>query len=221
MSLLERTRVYADSFSIEGFSPIYARIGVGPNAKANFAIPQRSSCVIRRLLTRMYVLNRFEPKSLRTNSRLMWPVRAPDRIAVVELRAERLCFRMRNLAFFEEGLQLSTIVNAQVPWLAFESPLITCLSGSGRVGIRIDGEPDCLAAAPTRPAPHVNMLRLAAWSGDTRLAVDVEPGYSNTVLVAPAAAVVRSSSLVIAGRDDGETVGATGLVQRIGRLITP
>lgn len=221
MSLLERTTVCSDSFSIEGFEPLYARIGVGPNAKASFAIPQRSSCVVRRLLARMYVLNRFDPKSRRANSPLIWPVRAPERIAIVELRDEHLCFRMRNLAFFEEGLRLSTIVNVQVPWLAFESPLITRLSGTGRVGIRIDGEPDCLSAVSEQHPPHVNMLRLAAWSGDTRLGVDVAPGYSNTVLVAPAAAIVRSSSLVIAGRDDGETVGTAGLLQRIGRLITP
>lgn len=221
MTLLERTTVHAEGFSIDGFAPLYARIGVGPNAKASFAVPQRSSCVLRRLLTRMYVLNRFDPRSRRANSPLIWPVRAPERIAIVELRDEHLCFRMRNLAFFEEGLRLSTIVNAQVPWLAFESPLITRLSGTGRVGIRIDGQPDCLASAPTHSPPHVNMLRLAAWSGDTRLGVDVAPGYSNTVLVAPAAAVVRSSSLVIAGRDDGEAVGAAGLLQRIGRLIVP
>lgn len=221
MSLLQRTTVHADSFSIEKFSTIYARIGVGPNAKANFAIPQRSSCVVRRLLSRMYVLNRFDPESQRTSPQMIWLVRAPERIAVIELCDERLCFRMRNLAFFEEGLRLSTIVNAQVPWLAFESPLITCLSGSGRVGIRIDGQPDCLDAVPTQRAPHVNMLRLAAWSSDTRLGVDVASGYSNMVLVAPATAVVRSSSLVIAGRDDGESVSATGLLQRIGRLITP
>jgi len=221
MNLLMRTTVYSDNFSIEGFEPLYARIGRGPNRRGNFAIPQRSSCVLRRLLTGMYVLNRVDPKSRGANAPLLWPVRAPERIAVVELRDEQLCFRMRNLAFFEEGLRLSTIVNTQAPWLAFESPLITKVSGSGRVGIRIDGTPDCLAADPAPNAPHISLHRLAAWSADTRFGLDVAPGYANTVLVAPAAAIVRSSSLVIAGRDDDEAVGTAGLAMRVGRLIIP
>lgn len=221
MNLLMRTTVYSDNFSIEGFEPLYARIGRGPNRRGNFAIPQRASCVLRRLLTGMYVLNRVDPKSRGANAPLLWPVRAPERIAVVELRDEQLCFRMRNLAFFEEGLRLSTIVNTQAPWLAFESPLITKVSGSGRVGIQIDGTPDCLAADPAPNAPHISLHRLAAWSTDTRFGLDVAPGYANTVLVAPAAAIVRSSSLVIAGRDDEETVGTAGLAMRVGRLIIP
>jgi len=221
MNLLMRTTVYSDNFSIEGFEPLYARIGRGPNRRGNFAIPQRSSCVLRRLLTGMYVLNRVDPKSRGANAPLLWPVRAPERIAVVELRDEQLCFRMRNLAFFEEGLRLSTIVNTQAPWLAFESPLITKVSGSGRVGIQIDGTPDCLAADPAPNAPHISLHRLAAWSTDTRFGLDVAPGYANTVLVAPAAAIVRSSSLVIAGRDVDEDVGTAGLAMRVGRLIIP
>ena len=216
MNLLERTTVHADSFPLESFSPLYARTGAGPNAAGNFRVPQRTSCCFRRLLTGTYVLNRLRP-----SPQMIWPVKAPERIAVVELRGERICFRMRNLAFFEQGLQFSTIVNAQIPWLSFESPLVTCLTGNGRVGIRINGAPDCVAASTSARAPHVNLLRLAAWSADTRLGVAVEPGYENTVLVAPATADVRSSSLVIAGRDDEETVGAAGLLWRIGRLITP
>ena len=157
MSLLERTTVHADSFPIESFSPLYARIGAGPNAAADFRVPHRTSCVVRRLLTGMYVLNRLRP-----SPQMIWPVKAPEHIAVVELRGERICFRMRNLAFFEQGLQFSTIVNAQIPWLSFESPLVTCLTGNGRVGIRIDGAPDCVAASPSARARHVNLLRLAA-----------------------------------------------------------
>ncbi len=221
MKLLMRTTVHSENFSIEGFEPLYARIGRGPNRRGNFTIPQRSSCVLRRLLTGLYVLNRFDPKSKTANAPLLWPVRAPERIAVVELRDEQLCFRMRNLAFFEQGLRLSTIVNVQVPWLAFESPLITRISGSGRVGIRIDGTPDCIAADPALGAPQISLHRLAAWSTDTRFSLDVAPGYANTVLVAPPAAIVRSSSLVIAGRDDGEAVGTAGLAMRVSRLIIP
>jgi len=221
MNLLMRTTVHSENFSIEGFEPLYARIGRGPNRRGNFTIPQRSSCVVRRLLTGYYVLNRFDSKSRTANVPLLWPIRAPDRVAVVELRDEQLCFRMRNLAFFEEGLRLSTIVNAQAPWLAFESPLITRISGSGRVGIRIDGTPDCISATPGPTAPHISLHRLAAWSTDTRFGLDVAPGYANTVLVAPAAAIVRSSSLVIAGRDDEKVVGTAGLAMRVGRLIIP
>lgn len=217
MTLLERTTVHAESFPIGGFAPIYARLGYGPNAAADYRVPQRTSCLVRRLLTRMYVLNRFRPRA-----DAQWPVRAPERIAVVELRGERVCVRMRNLVFFEESLRLSTIFNAQVPWVSFESPLITCLSGTGRIGLRIDGAPDCIAhAGGGRAAPHVNLLRLAAWSADTRFGIAVEPGYANTVLVAPAAAVVRSSALVVAGRDDGDTVGVSGLLHRVARLIVP
>jgi hypothetical protein len=216
MNLLERTAVHAESFSIDGIAPIYARRGCGPHAAGDWRVPQRSRCLFRRLLTGMYVLHRIQPCS-----ELIWPVRAPERIAVINLRDERLCFRMRNLVFFEEGLRLSTIVNTQVPWLSFESPLITCLSGSGRVGIRIDGQADCVDGVTTNPPPHINLLRLAAWSADTRFGIAVEPGYSNMVLVAPASALVRSSSLVIAGRSDDEAVGTSGLLQRIARLITP
>jgi uncharacterized protein (AIM24 family) len=128
---------------------------------------------------------------------------------------------MRNLAFFERSLSLSTIVNAQIPWLPFESPLVTCLSGTGRVGIRIDGEPDCIAADPSSPPTEINFDRLAAWSSDTRLGISVEPGYANAISVASAAAVVRSSSLVIAGRGEEDAIGTVGLVQRALRLVVP
>ena len=116
MSLLERTTVHADSFPIESFSPLYARIGAGPNAAADFRVPHRTSCVVRRLLTGMYVLNRLRP-----SPQMIWPVKAPEHIAVVELRGERICFRMRNLAFFEQGLQFSTIVNAQITQAAIHN----------------------------------------------------------------------------------------------------
>ena len=163
MNLLERTTVHADSFPLESFSLLYARSGAGPNAAGNFRVPQRTSCCFRRLLTGTYVLNRLRP-----SPQMIWPVKAPERIAVVELRGERICFRMRNLAFFEQGLQFSTIVNAQIPWLSFESPLVTCLTGNGRVGIRIDGAPDCVAASPSARARHV-IDRALAVPGDVAL----------------------------------------------------
>lgn len=216
MKLIERTTVHSDSFSVEKFMPLYSKLGRGPNAAGDFRIPQRSSCVIRRLLTRMYVMNRCHPRT-----GMNWPVRSPERIAVVELQDERLCFRMRHLVFFEETLRLSTIANLQIPWLPFESPLITCLSGRGRVGIRIEGEPDCVSSDASTASPHINFDRLAAWSADTRFGISVAPGYANAILIAPATAVVRSSSLVIAGRDDQEAVGAGDLFRRVKRLIVP
>jgi hypothetical protein len=135
---------------------------------------------------------------------------------------------MRHLAFFEHTLRLSTIVNAQIPWASFESPLITCIEGHGRVGLRIEGDPVLLARsepaeaeAPQVNLPQVNLPRLAAWCADTHLGLTVEPGYLNAVLVAAATADVLRSSLVVSAREDGEEVAGTTLLARIARLIVP
>lgn len=216
MTLADRATVHAESFAVDSFAPFYARQGTGPDGASDYRVPQQSSCVVRRILSRMYLLNYHRPRA-----EMVWRVKSPSRIVVVDLREERLCVRMRHLVFFEEGLRLSTIVNAQVPWLSFESPLVTCLSGTGRVGVRVDGQVECIAAREPQEQRNVNLLRLAAWSADTRLGVAVEPGYGNTVLVAPAVAVVRSSSLVIADRADDEPVGASGYLRRLGQLVVP
>jgi hypothetical protein len=226
--LRARTEVHERDFALDGFDTLYARVGLGPNRAENYRFPQWTSCAIRRVLTNTYHLNRITH-----GAGLVWPVRAPTRIVVVELRGELLCLRMRHLAFFERPLRLSTIVNAQIPWAAFESPLITCIEGHGRVGLRVDGEPMLLArgadaAVPrgdeelaARPIPEVNLPRLAAWCADTRLSITVEPGYSNAVLVAAATAEITHSSLVVAAREDGAEVGSGTLLSRIARLVIP
>jgi len=139
----------------------------------------------------------------------------------------------RTWAFFEHTLRLSTIVNAQIPWASFESPLITCIEGHGRVGLRIEGDPVLLARGEPAEAeapqvnlpqvnlPQVNLPRLAAWCADTHLGLTVEPGYLNAVLVAAATADVLRSSLVVSAREDGEEVAGTTLLARIARLIVP
>lgn len=236
--LRARAMVHERDFALGGFDTLYARVGLGPNRAENYRFPQWTSCAIRRVLTNAYHLNRIAPAA-----GLSWPVRAPARIVVVELRGERLCVRMRHLAFFERSLQLSTIVNAQIPWAAFESPLVTCIEGHGRVGLRVEGEPMLLSrrnelggpgtdrdAGGDRRAlgdrasdavPQVNLPRLAAWSADTRLEIAVEPGYSNAVLVAAATAEITHSSLVVAAREDGAEVGSGTLLSRIARLVIP
>jgi hypothetical protein len=217
-SLLDRTVAHDRDFTLDGFATFYARVGLGPNRAENYRFPQWRSCAFRRLLSNTYHLNRVTPRE-----GLRWPVRSPTRIVVVELRGERLCFRMRHLAFFEHTLRLSTIVNAQIPWASFESPLITCIEGHGRVGLRIEGDPMLLARSEPAEAeaPQVNLPRLAAWCADTHLGLTVEPGYLNAVLVAAATADVLRSSLVVSAREDGEEVAGTTLLARVARLIVP
>lgn len=216
MSLLSRVTVHDGNFSLAEFAPLYARLGTGPNGPTDIRVPQRTSCLLRRLITGTYLLRRVNPLPEST-----WPVRAPQRIVVVHLKGERLAVRMRSLAFFEEGLRLSTILNLQIPWMSFESPLITCLTGTGRVGIRIDGPVDCIACDEQSAPARVNLLRLAAWSNDTVMGVEVEPGYANTVLCAPAAALIKRGQLAVAGRDDDETTGTLGFMFRLSRLVVP
>jgi hypothetical protein len=227
-TLLDRAVAHDRDFPLEGFATFYARVGLGPNRAENYRFPQWRSCAFRRLLSNTYHLNRVTPRP-----GLLWPVRTPTRIVVVELRGERLCLRMRHLAFFEHTLRLSTIVNAQIPWASFESPLITCIEGHGRVGLRIEGDPVLLARGEPAEAeapqvnlpqvnlPQVNLPRLAAWCADTHLGLTVEPGYLNAVLVAAATADVLRSSLVVSAREDGEEVAGTTLLARIARLIVP
>ena len=218
MNLLERSTVHERDFAIESFDTLYARVGIGPNRAENYRFPQWRSCAIRRILTNTYHLNRIAPAA-----GLVWPVRAPTRIVVIELRGERLCFRMRQLAFFERSLRLSTIVNTQLPWASFESPLITCIEGHGRVGLRIEGDPLLVSreAGSGGDAPHINLPRLAAWTADTRLEIRVEPGYLNTVLVAATTAEITRAQLVVSAREDGAAVGSATLLGRLARLVVP
>ena len=161
MPLRTRTEVHERDFALDGFDTLYARVGLGPNRAENYRFPQWTSCAIRRVLTNTYHLNRITP-----GAGLVWPVRAPTRIVVVELRGERLCLRMRHLAFFERPLRLSTIVNAQIPWAAFESPPITCIEGHGRVGLRVDGEPMLLARVEEGHFESGQWVFDRLWNGD-------------------------------------------------------
>jgi hypothetical protein len=217
-TLLGRSTAHDRDFPLDGFATFYARVGLGPNRAENYRFPQWRSCAFRRLLSNTYHLNRVTPRP-----GMHWPVRTPTRIVVIELRGERLCLRMRHLAFFEHTLRLSTIVNAQIPWASFESPLITCIEGHGRVGLRLEGDPVLQArgADAAGEPPHVNLPRLAAWCADTHLALSVEPGYLNAVLVAAATADVLRSSLVVSAREDGEEVAGTTLLARVARLVVP
>ncbi len=128
---------------------------------------------------------------------------------------------MNNLAFFEERLQLSTTCNTQIPWLCSESPFLACVSGTGRVGILLEAGGDALESASQGAAPiRVKLPRLAAWSADTRLQIEVEPGYLNAALLAEATGVVRHSSLIVTSNREGGR-GTLEVAMRALRFLMP
>ena len=146
--LARRVSVFSESFPLDDIESMYVRRGSGPGVCANHRIPQRGSCVGSRLLSGSYVWNRVDAHR---STRLQWPVPATERLVAVELRGETLCVRMRRIQFFEPSLRLSTIVNMQVQWCAFDSPLISCISGHGIVAFRVDGSPEIVSREPGTP----------------------------------------------------------------------
>ncbi len=220
MTLRARTTIHEKSFSLGGFAPLYsnaANFGATTDEADNYRFPQPTRCIIKRVLAGKYLFTYLKQPSESSS----YIVSLRNHIAVVELHNERLFFRMNRLAFFEECLELSTTCNMQVPWLCSESPFIACVTGSGRVGIELEAGGDALDSESQSAAPlKVKLPRLAAWSSDTRLQLEVEPGYLNAALMAEATAVVCHSSLVISSNGDGGR-GSWEVPMRALRFLMP
>jgi len=222
-TLLDRLEVHHAAFPIgsEGF--IYARRGRGPSSARDNQIPQPTRCVLRRLSSQSYVWNRI---ALRPGGKTEWPVVKPDSIAVIELRGESICFRMRNLVFFEPSIRLGTIVNSQLGWAAFESPFIASASGHGRLAFRFDGAPSVhvcseFEKASGQPLAVVLPGRMVVWSADSEFTPIVKRGAFNAWTFAePGYRIERTSLVLELGRDaDGRSDAS--VFASAARLIIP
>lgn len=225
--LAQRVSVFKENFGVEELETVYARRGSGPEVEGNNRIPQRFRCIGSRLLSGSYVWNKIEA---RRSTHLEWPVAASERVAVVELRGETLCFRMRRVLFFEPTLELSTIINLQAQWCAFESPFISCISGHGLVAFRLDGTPELVsrdsnASDSARESGGVlrsrSMSRLVAWSRDSKFRTIAKGDLFNAITFASCAIEVVESPLVLGLRADSESESDGRLLARILRLVVP
>jgi hypothetical protein len=221
--LRERVEIHHAAFPIPSSGVIYARRGRGPSRARDNRIPQPTHCVLRRLSSQSYVWNRI---SLEPSQRTEWPVVRPESVALIELRGETVCFRMRNLAFFEPSIRLSTIVSSQLGWAAFESPCIASASGHGRLAFRFEGAPivhfrreqqDGVGDQPVEIMPG----RVVVWSADSEFTPVVKRGVFNAWTFAePGYRVERTSLLLELGRDE-DTNSDASVLARVARLIVP
>jgi hypothetical protein len=223
LPLAQRVSVFADRFSLQELASVYTRRGSGPGVTANHRIPQRFRCIGARLLSRSYIWNRLD---VHGSAHLEWPVPATEHVAVVELRGETLCVRMRRLLFFEPSLQMSTIVNTQVQWCAFDSPFVSCISGHGLVAFRMDGPPEFVSrqlnpTITTEVPKSISLARLVAWSRDSKFRTVAKGDIFNAVTFASCAVEVVESSLVIGLRGDSEVESDGRLLSRVWRLVVP
>jgi len=218
--LRQRLSVFRDSFAMPPTSCIYARRGCGPSQGSRHAIPQPTSCMLRRLTSFSYVWNRIQFEADRTT---YWPVPSPQFVAVIELRGDTICFRMPQLLYFEPSIQLGTKVNLQLPWVSFESPFISYASGFGRIAFRIDGGADPISREPKggMSMPRILVSRMVAWSSDTELQMEVPPGTFNAVTFSSVAARVVKSSIVLASRGDRAVDSDATLLGRVLRFVVP
>lgn len=222
-TLLDRTEVHSGSFTLPPMRVIYARRGRGPSRARDNRIPQPTHCLLRRLSSQSYVWNRM---TLGPASNAEWPVVRPESVAVIELRGESVCFRMKSLLFFEPSIQLRTIVNSHLGWAAFESPFIASASGHGRIAFRFDGAPsvhvrDRLETASGQVPAEVLPGRMVVWSADSEFTPVVKGGVFNAWTFAePAYRVERTSLLLELGRD-AETASDASVLASVARLIVP
>ena len=222
-SLNDRMVIHRESFRLEPRERLYFRRGEGPSVSADRHIPQPGSCVIRRLLTRSYVWNRYHSDP---GSKDLWPIEPAESVVVIELQGETICFRMPNLVFFDSSIKFQTIVNAQLCWAAFESPFIATASGYGRLAFRIKGVP-IIHGGPREqadiesPSARVVPSRMVAWSSDTVLAPVVHGGIFNAWTFAEVAYRIEQTSLLLELRREGGVASDASLLSRAARLFIP
>ncbi len=214
MKMIDRVSTYNNSFTPPQGELIYVRAGGNsPDTADDYHFPQPTSCLIRRLLTGTYIMRR--DANIQS-----WPVSAPQYVAVVELKGERMCFHVRNLLFFTPELRLRTIVDAQMPWMCFESPFITCIEGHGHVAFLIKGEPRTIARDANSTVPEdIRLSRWVAWAADTKVSVRVKPGWKNAVTAAPGSAFIRSTSLMLGAKQDTDVASDLRIWSRFATLI--
>jgi len=222
-TLLERLEIHHASFPIPSQGFIYARRGRGPSRARDNQIPQPTRCVVRRLSSRSYVWNRL---ALAPGEQAEWPVVRPECVAVLELRGEAVCFRMRSLVYFEPSIRLGTIVNSQLGWAAFESPCIASASGHGRLAFLFEGAPivhvrDERAIAAGPQPVEVLPGRMVVWSSDSEFTPVVKRGVFNAWTFAePGYRIERTSLVLELGRDaDGRSDAS--VLASVARLIVP
>jgi len=222
-SLHDRMEVHRESFHLEPREKLYFRRGEGPSVSVDRHIPQPGCCVLRRLLTRSYVWNRYHPES---ETKDLWPIEPAESVVVIDLRGETICFRMASLVFFDSSIKLRTIVNSQLCWAAFESPFIATASGFGRLAFRIKGAPIIHGGAPERSSVEsrsgrVVPSRMVAWSSDTVLVPAVYGGVFNAWTFAEVAYRVEQTSLMLELRREGGVASDASLLSRVARLFVP
>ena len=222
-SLHDRMVIHRESFYLEPRDRLYFRRGEGPSVSVDRHIPQPTSCVVRRLLTRSYVWNRYHPDS---ETKDLWPIEPAESLAVIDLKGETICFRMQSLVFFESSIKLQTIVNTQLCWAAFESPFIATASGHGRLAFRIKGAPVVHGNCPEQASvgshsARVVPSRMVAWSSDTVLAPVVHGGIFNAWTFAEVAYRIEQTSLMLELRRENGVSSDASLLSRVARLFVP
>ena len=216
-SLVDRSIVHRDPFETSKLGVVYARRGTGgPERSSNYRIPQSSSCLVRRLLTGTFLMNRYDLGCAVDR----WRFAAPYQVIVVDLKGETLCFRMKSLVFFEAGLKLHTKINTQVAWMCLDSPFIASVSGFGRIAFRVNGNPDIGTKDSTKAATDsVQILRLIAWSDDSRFILRPVGGFINMALFAPISAEVEASAMVITESSDTDGGSEISIFSRVLSLV--
>ena len=216
-SLVDRIIVHRDPFETSKLGVVYARRGTGgPERSSNYRIPQSSSCLVRRLLTGTFLMNRYDLGCAVDR----WRFAAPYQVIVVDLKGETLCFRMKSLVFFEAGLKLHTKINTQVAWMCLDSPFIASVSGFGRIAFRVNGNPAIVTQDSTKAATDsVQILRLIAWSDDSRFILRPVGGFINMALFAPISAEVEASAMVITESSDTDGGSEISIFSRVLSLV--
>ena len=127
---------------------------------------------------------------------------------------------MKSLVFFEAGLKLHTKINTQVAWMCLDSPFIASVSGFGRIAFRVNGNPDIGTKDSTKAATDsVQILRLIAWSDDSRFILRPVGGFINMALFAPISAEVEASAMVITESSDTDGGSEISIFSRVLSLV--
>ena len=197
---------YARQAQVEGIAP-------------SIALPRPFACVLNRLLSGVYLMNRAEPARA-PEGRIVFKTGDVRQFVEWDLaEGEEVIFHFKDFIAADKSVGFSTLVSFKIPTLLMGRFLYRVASGPGRLILRTDGAAETVDEADATLSKPVH--RVVAWHRAARFKLEAEQTFADIYLSGVHVKMTPGDMVVfVAEAGDRRRVG-TGAIRFLKNFILP
>ncbi len=202
----EKRVCYARQAQVEGIAP-------------SIALPQPFACVLNRLLSGVYLMNRADPARA-PEGRIVFKTGDVRQFVEWDLAdGEEVVFHFKDFIAADQSVKFSTFASFRIPTLLMGRLLYRVAAGPGRLILRTDGAAETVDEADATLSKPVH--RVVAWHRAARFKLEAEQSFADIYLSGVHVKMTPGDMVVfVAEAGDRRRVG-TGAVRFLKNFILP